>query len=401
MKNVVFVLPGMPCGGLEKSLLALIAALPEDEYRIKVYFIDAKGAFLPMLPAKNFGGELKMSPRVREDLGRGGIRATLKYHLRHGHFGKVFLLAWKIMRNDPAAVLTIPFKRLEELPGQYDIAVCYHMHISFLVRYVSEKVNAKQKIAWIHNDFTASGFRLKPLIPWLAPYDHFFAVSEQLYEQFTQLAPQFREKTSVAHNIVSERAIRNALDGGEAPEYRKDGTLKILTVGRLSPEKGYDLAIRVCERLKKRGYRFQWFAMGSGKEEDTLRKMIAERGLEEVFVMLGTRLNPYPYIDRCDIYVQPSRHEGYGIAVAEARVLYKPIICTDFAGAREQIVDHKTGTIVPFEEKALTEAVAELLGDPQLRRLYSENLKKAPHDRAEIEHVMRILGTESRTHAVV
>ena len=137
--------------------------------------------------------------------------------------------------------------------------------------------------------------------------------------------------------------------------------MKILTIGRLDRQKGYDLAIKVCESLVKKGYKFQWFVLGRGREENALRVMIEEKKLQETFILLGVRENPYPYIDQCDIYVQPSRHEGYGIAVAEARLLAKPIICTDFAGAKEQIINGKTGKIVEFNELELTQAISELL----------------------------------------
>jgi glycosyltransferase involved in cell wall biosynthesis len=82
---------------------------------------------------------------------------------------------------------------------------------------------------------------------------------------------------------------------------------------------------------------------------------------------------------QCNIYVQPSRHEGYCITLAEARCLYKPIITTNFAGAREQIVNGKTGLVVSPNEKEIYDAVVKLLNH-DFRTTFSEKLIKEKID---------------------
>ena len=89
--------------------------------------------------------------------------------------------------------------------------------------------------------------------------------------------------------------------------------------------------------------------------------------------------NPYPYISKADIYVQPSRHEGYCLSLAEAKCLCKPIITTNFTGAKEQIINGHNGYIVNDEED-LYERIKFLIENPKERSILSEHLKLASVD---------------------
>ena len=88
------------------------------------------------------------------------------------------------------------------------------------------------------------------------------------------------------------------------------------------------------------------------------------------------KINPYPYMKLSDIYVQPSRHEGYGIAIAEARCLNKPIIATNLECIREQITDNITGKLCEFNEEDFANSITELILNDSKRKYYQDNLKK-------------------------
>ena len=88
--------------------------------------------------------------------------------------------------------------------------------------------------------------------------------------------------------------------------------------------------------------------------------------LEDVFIFLGTTSNPYPYIKDCSIYVQTSRHEGYGLSIAEARILNRPVVTTEFDSVWNQMVNGKNGIVVPIDSVAVADAIQRLLDDRQL-----------------------------------
>jgi len=120
--------------------------------------------------------------------------------------------------------------------------------------------------------------------------------------------------------------------------------------------------------------------MGDGVERKKLEKQIKQCNVYNNFILMGIITNPYPYLRLCDIYVQPSRHEGYCITLAEARCLKKPIVTTDFAGAKEQIINNCTGFITKFNEEQIYMAVKTLIDDQKIRQKFENNLTKQKVD---------------------
>lgn len=376
MKKILFVLPHMICGGVEKALLSLINELPKDEYDISVMVVKSEGDFVELVPEYVHYSEIPLDEKIRTSLMLGGIKSSVFHYAKNLQIASLIKIIHKIINKDPFATLLCDFEKIDCLQEEYDVAICFHIHMPFIVKFVAEKVRAKVKCAWIHNDFKMSGYDVEKIKDSLDAYDHYFAVSEQLLEEFIQIFPDYKKSTSIAHNIISEEYIRSCLNEKSISEYDKN-TVNLLTIGRLDKQKGYDLAVKACKMLKDKKLDFNWYVLGNGVEEENIKKMINEYAVEDCFHLLGIRINPYPYIDNCDIYVQPSKHEGYGIAVAEARMLNKPIVCTDFTGARDQIMNGHTGTIVEVGADCIAKGIEELINNVTLRKLYSENLKSS------------------------
>ena len=82
-------------------------------------------------------------------------------------------------------------------------------------------------------------------------------------------------------------------------------------------------------------------------------------------------------MEKCDIYIQPSRTEGFCTTTNEARVLGKAIVTTDVGGMREQFVDHKTALITEISAQGLSNAVMELLNNPSLKEEMEYNNKNS------------------------
>ena len=142
----------------------------------------------------------------------------------------------------------------------------------------------------------------------------------------------------------------------------------------------------MVQKLFEKGYPVRWYIVGDGWQREELERLIKQNKVASSCIeLVGKKLNPYPYIDMCDIYFQPSRHEGYCIALAEARIFCKPIVVTDFAGAKEQLIDGKTGIIVQCKEEDLYEALKRVIDDKNLREILRNNLEK--QDKSRIEQV--------------
>ena len=77
--------------------------------------------------------------------------------------------------------------------------------------------------------------------------------------------------------------------------------------------------------------------------------------------MLGTKTNPYGYMRDCNIYMQPSRHEGYCITLAEARSFDVPIVATNFTGAMEQLSSHTKSAVTAMSPEDMANGIERFL----------------------------------------
>ena len=91
----------------------------------------------------------------------------------------------------------------------------------------------------------------------------------------------------------------------------------------------------------------------------------------------------------CDIYVQPSRWEGYGITVAEAKVLCKPIVTSDIPEFREQLTDGVTG-IIRKETEEMAKAIIEIYQSEKLREMLIDNLTNCVADFEELKKLEKL-----------
>ena len=142
--------------------------------------------------------------------------------------------------------------------------------------------------------------------------------------------------------------------------------LRILTIGRLANQKGYDIALEACKILKEKEIEFKWYSLGIGPLKEEIEKYINENNLENNFKLLGVKSNPYPFIKDCDIYVQTSRFEGFGIAIAEARMLNKPVVTTRFDAVYNQMKDRKNGLVVDMNSQGIVNGILELINNKKL-----------------------------------
>ena len=150
--------------------------------------------------------------------------------------------------------------------------------------------------------------------------------------------------------------------------------INLVTVGRLNYQKGYDMAIEACKKLVEKGYDIKWNILGEGEERANLEGLIKKYNLQDRFILLGIKENPYPYVQNADIYVQTSRFEGKSIAIDEAKILNKPILVTNFTTVRDQISDGVNGIIVDMNVDSIVDGLETLIKDSNLRNKLKKNL---------------------------
>lgn len=362
MKQLLIMAKSLGGGGSEVALIELINALPKELYDITLVLLDSDNEY--------------------------AYRLKKKVNIVQLNFKSNFVKSLVSMYAFPAKVLKklsvnyyIPYydyvtKKLTNVFDKtYDIAIDFYGYGSFTTAFIATKINAKKKATWLHDEKL---YWMKSIQKYLDKFDKVFGVSQAVVDTFCKEYPYYKNKAEVFYNVIDIKEINRKAELDEKIPF--NDAFNIVTVGRLTEQKGYDIAIQAASILKKKKIEFTWYAIGIGRDQKKLKKMVEKYCLEEQFIFLGRKDNPYPYMKQCDLYVQPSRHEGYGITVLEARVLGVPIVISNIGPLAEQIHNEINGFVVELSSEKLADEIEYLYNNREQREKIVENLKKNPID---------------------
>lgn len=358
----------MNLGGTEKALLSLLYTLRKEQLKITLLLCEKGGVLESHIPdfvkveyLQDFN---KMKP----------VLETPPHHtfVKHLKNCKIFSAVGVAITYCKIKITGNWYhnyqKVLQQTPdiGTYDIAIAFAGPADFISYLVVKKVSARKKIQWIHFDIekVLRDYKFgKKFYPY---FDQIFCVSQSSKDIFLKNFPQFKNKTDVFNNIVSAPKIKKSAEEGSSflDDYKG---IRILTVGRFTKEKGQHLIPEVVVRLKADDFDFRWYLVGDGIEKGVVQTEVTALNITNHVFFLGEKENPYPFMKDCDVYVQPSLHEGYGITVAEAQVFNKPIVVTNFASAKDLIENNITGLITEISSDGIYLAVKSLLLNPDLQ----------------------------------
>ncbi|MBJ8051850.1 glycosyltransferase [Bacillus cereus] len=372
-KDVLFVINNLNCGGAEKSLISLLNTMDYSRYNVDLFLFKHEGLFLNKIPKQV--NVLEEPPEYQ--LFDMPIKAAIMKCLRQGRLDIALsrVCAGYIFKSEKnkarceQRVWRYLSKSLQNISKKYDVAIGYLEKNP--VYFCIDKVNANKKIGFIHTDYDKLGMDPNIDMGYFRSLDHIVTVSEECANVLKQRFSIYNDKIGVIHNIVSPSTINKMSQ--EKVDLERKG-VKLVSVGRLSHEKGFDLAIEACKNLVGDGYEIKWYIIGEGEGRGKLEKMIEENHLQDHFLLLGLKENPYPYIREADIYVQPSRFEGKSIAIDEAKILHKPIVVTNFSTAKDQIKNEENGLIIDMDAHSLSEGIKKLIHNEELRNKLIKNL---------------------------
>ncbi|NLJ32022.1 MAG: glycosyltransferase family 4 protein [Clostridiales bacterium] len=162
------------------------------------------------------------------------------------------------------------------------------------------------------------------------------------------------------------------------PEYRADSR-KIITVGRITQQKGYDLLVRIAEKVFPRFPAWQWHIYGGGDPPETqrLENEIRQRGLQDFVVLKGQDPELYRRYGEYGIYAMTSYYEGLPMVLLEARANNLPVISFDCrTGPREIVADGQNGILVPaFDVDLYAEKLCALMENGEQRKRFSAHAR--------------------------
>lgn len=365
-KQMFVTIDSLGAAGAEKSLITFLSVLDYTRFDVDLQLFNYGGEFEKYIPKEvhvlppfeytefanqGFVAQLK-SMDFRKLCARLAFSLSLRkpYHLTNGAKARLY---WKHV----GPCLPAPAKT-------YDVAVAYAQGVPTL--FVAGKVKAREKLSWVNVDYRLEGVNRDFQRPFYAEIDHIVPVSDSALRTFQGIYPEFAHKMTVIRDMLDANFINRL--AGEPMEKPMDTSVPALvTVARLNKDqKGYDITLEACRLLRDRGVRFHWYAVGRGPYREEMERYLAEHHLQDVFHFVGATPNPYPYISNATLYVQTSRHEGYGLSIAEARILNRPVVTTEFAGVYNQMVPGKNGLVVKMTPEAVADGVEWLLADKAL-----------------------------------
>lgn len=378
MKKIIFVIDSLHCAGAEKSLITLLSLLDYSKYEIDLQLFGYGGALEELLPKEvNLLEPLKYTSFC--DL---SVKSAILQSIEELKFTKLlarlnFTLAIRKNKYSNSQKARIFWQKasnvIENSEKEYDIAISYAQGIPTF--YVADKIKARKKYAWVNVSYRLNNEDTLFQEEYYNKYDNIIAVSDSAKEIFLETFPQYFDKVKIIYDINDSKFITKMAEIGEKYDDNFLG-VRILTVGRLANQKGYDIALEACKILKEKGINFRWYSLGIGPLKDEIEKYIVDNKLEDYFKLLGVKSNPYPYIKNCDIYVQTSKFEGFGLAIAEARMLNKPVVTTRFDAVYNQMVDRKNGLVVDMDAKGVSDGILELINNKELKNEIVDYLTK-------------------------
>lgn len=404
MKRILFVINTMGQAGAETAFLEFLKKVNRPEYEIYLYILMGQGELVERLPPyvrilnrslSNLSvltnqGRWKMAWTVLHAFWSRGRWCRKLYGIIRNFMdmvkgkriqsGKLF---WRVL-SDGA----------ERFETEFDLAVAWLE--GGAAYYAADHVKAKRKAAFIHIDYESAGYTRNMDQGCWGKFDWIFTVSEEVRRHFQAFYPEYAGKVCVFDNYIDQDALRLRAKepGGFSDDF--DG-IRLLTVGRLTYQKAYDIAIETMSILKESGQKIRWYVLGEGEQRRYLEKKIDALGLKEDFLLLGAVDNPYPYYEQTDIYVHATRFEGKSIAIQEAQTLGCAVIASDCIGNRELITDGEDGILCQLTPEKLADSIVRIAEGVEERKRLGQMAKTKKMPQGQDQILIRLLdeGDES------
>lgn len=331
-KKILFVIPDFYIGGTNKSLENLLLLVDNNICEIRIFSLYEDG--------DSYYKEKVFKPYL--------IKKSLFYRLFHDHFWfrKFSTLASLLFRCNASRFLhKFEINRIQK-KEKFDSVIAYQESSATIC--VSMLRNCSNRIAWVHCELRywlqdlVKGRKLEEAGDY-SKYDKIICVSESARQSFLSLYPHLSDKVIFIYNSVDDNHIKELADDVKANVPFSDNTFNILSVGRFSPTKQFDLIPKIVSELKKITSKpFCWYIIASTEEclQDMLEK-IEKYDVSREVILLGAKDNPYPYFKKSDLFVCTSESESFSYVIAESKVLHVPVLCNNIPVAKEVVSDEE------------------------------------------------------------
>ena len=351
MKKVLLFVDNLDEGGVSKVLFDLLENINREKYDITIMALYNNGMYKDKI--KEYG-KFKYCFDIPDPNDN-----SLKANLYRKYWGGMLRLPEKFM-----------YKWF--VKEKYDIEIAF-IH-GWSTKFISGSNNNKsKKIAWVHAD----------LVTW----DRVDGVFKNLehhkkaYSKFDEVlcvSQTVKEGVEKKYNVKNAKVLYNPinrekilkLSNEKIDDIKPSNKFKLISVGRLSKEKGYDRLLRVVKKLVNEQIGCELLIIGSGKDYDKLNSYIKNNNLGYNVKIVAYRENPYKYVKSSDLFVCSSLSEGYSLVIAESLVLGIPVVSTKCSGPIEILRNGENGLLVENSEEGLYKGIKEIINSGELYMNY-------------------------------
>jgi glycosyltransferase involved in cell wall biosynthesis len=205
------------------------------------------------------------------------------------------------------------------------------------------------------------------------------AVGERTAREVEAIIGLRRGRVGTIHNGVPDVPLP------QRPR-RTDAALKVGAIGRLAPQKGFDILLRALAVVPDA----ELVLVGGGEEHTRLHDLAKRIGILDRVSFLGWVDEPRRLLPSFDVFALPSRFEGFPLAVLEAQLARVPVVAADVGSVSEAVIDGQTGVLVPASDPpALAAALEGLRSDPERRRRLGKAGRALVLERYTAAHMAR------------
>lgn len=372
-KQLLFVINHLTVGGIQKTLISALKVLDYDKYDVTVYLRKNRTDLLPLID-KRANVIINQDPNKYYRKPKALIlQALVEFNKLIGSKKKAEELQKKLVALINSYCMN--YERKTYFKDQkYDIAIAYAN--GYPAYFVADYIEADEKIIFFH---TSTNDLPEIHIKFITKFDKAVAVQDGLVSLISEWYPCLSDKIRVVENFVDADALRQ--QSLEAKIETPENKTILCSCGRFAPVKGFDMAVEAAKQLKSNGVDFIWYFVGDGPERNNIENKISKNGLENNIIITGIKQNPYPYMAACDIYVQPSYEESWGLTIAESNRLYKPVVSTATVGGCKLIENCKNGIVCEINPDSIAENITNLINDKEKYNDILNNLKSTDYSK--------------------
>lgn len=349
-KNIIFVSTALWIGGIESALVNLLNHIDYNKYNVTCLILYNYTDMAYRIPKEC---QLLIADRDKTASFNEPYKYSELFHLieKPQNASAFRLFVWKVLCflfKGLEAHLYAKYIKKQMAENRFDTAIIYSDVVS---ETVVKGINADKYIMFYHHGAMRKVYHDKY---GYKKSEKIVAVSQSQADALKVFRPQYKNKIIAINNIIDVVDIKKRSKEETDIEFGKNN-FNIVSCGRLSAVKGLNFAVEAVARLVEEGYTdINWYIVGGGPIEKEIKKQIATHKMEKHIFMLGMKNNPYPYMKKCDLFIQPSLFEGYSLSIMEAKILGTPILAS-YAAAGNQIENGVDGFLCDANTKSVYE----------------------------------------------